>query len=287
MSSKQNIYSVAIIGAGRIGAGFDGPRSGRVLTHAHAMMKNPRTVLVGLVDSRQKTGRREAERWGTRFSRTVEEFFSYTRPDIVVIATPDDTHALLLEKLAKYHPPLIICEKPVAMDRASAAKIERISLPPVIVNYSRRFDPVVVKVKKDIARGFYGKIIAAHGIYTGERLHNGSHLVDLAQFLLGGASAKLTLTQGDARAYSLFELDILAEKARLRFVEGGARLIIERPQKDAVYPSLRSLGKARVVHTGLRDVLPALYRHAVAVLDGRERPSPGLREALRSERGVL
>lgn len=287
MNSKQKIYSIAIIGAGYIGAGFDGPHVGRVLTHAHAVIKNIRTTLVGLVDADRAVGAREAARWHTRFFKTVEELYTTVHPDIVVIATPDATHVAFLKKLATYRPPLIICEKPVAIDRASAVNVKKLSLPPVIVNYSRRFDSVVANVKHDLGRGRYGKVIAAHGIYTGELLHNGSHLIDLARFLLGKDAAKLSLTQGDARAYSLFELDILAEKARLRFIDGGTRLLIEHPQKDPVYRNFRSLGKARMVHTRLHDALPALYRHAVAVLDGREEPSPSLREAMESERLIM
>lgn len=287
MNSKQKIYSVALIGAGRIGASFDGPRVRHVLTHAHAVMKNTRTTLIGLVDADRTIGAREAARWHTRFFRTVEELYATVRPDVVVIATPDATHAAFLKKLATYRPQLIVCEKPVALDRASATKVKKLSLPPVIVNYSRHFDSVVANVKHDLDRRRYGKVIAAHGIYTGALLHNGSHLVDLARFLLGKASAKLSLTQGDARAYSLFELDILAEKARLRFVDGGTRLLMEHPQKDPVYRDFRSLGKAHIVRTKLHDALPALYRHAVAVLDGKEEPSPSLHEAMESERLIM
>jgi len=287
MNSNRKTYSVGIVGAGRIGAGFDGPSSSRILTHAHAVQRNARLELVGLVDANHTLGKREAGRWHTRFFSTVEDLFSHAHPDIVVIATPDTTHVSLLEKFAKYHAALIICEKPVATNKKEAALVTRLSLPPVIVNYSRRFDPVTAKVGNDIARGLYGKIIAVHGIYTGELLHNGSHLIDLARFLLGKDAEKMTLTHGDARAYSLFELDILAEKARLRFIDGGTRLILERPQKDPVYVGFRSLGKAHILDTRLQEALPALYRHAVAVLERKEAPSPSLVEALQSEHSLL
>lgn len=283
MSSKR--YTAAIIGAGRIGASFDTPKSKHILTHAHAIQKNPRLTLVGIVDQNATQGKKEARKWHAHYFPTIEALYQAERPDIIVVATPDHTHMHILAQLAKYKPRLIICEKPVITQKSDIAKLQKMRLPPTIVNYSRRFDPTVVRLATEIKKGTWGTISAARGIYTGSLLHNGSHLVDLARYLVG--AVELELTQGDARAYSVFELDILASRGRLRFVNGGRQLLIERPQPDPLYRGFKTLGKAHIVHTDIQHALPNLYRHALAVLGGTARPHPNLTEAVQTESRVL
>src|SRR3989344_9144004 len=96
MISKDPIYTVAIIGAGRIGASFDTPQSEHVLTHAHAFTENSRTKLVALVDSNVMKSQEQAKMWNTVSFTEVGEMFRTAHPDIVVIASPDDTHTELL-----------------------------------------------------------------------------------------------------------------------------------------------------------------------------------------------
>ena len=45
------MYRAALIGAGKIGSGYDDPHSKDFLTHAHAIVQNPRLSLVALVDT--------------------------------------------------------------------------------------------------------------------------------------------------------------------------------------------------------------------------------------------
>ena len=97
----------------------------------------------------------------------------------------------------------------------------------------------------------------------------------------------LTLTEGDARTYSIFELDILAQKARLRFIDGGKLLLIQRPMKDNVYKGFTKLGKPVATVTNLSQALPHLYTHAVTYLRGKESLRSGIREALESERAIV
>ena len=47
---KDKKYSVAIVGAGSVGSGADGPDSSEFLTHAHGIAENPSLELCALVD---------------------------------------------------------------------------------------------------------------------------------------------------------------------------------------------------------------------------------------------
>jgi predicted dehydrogenase len=307
---SSNIYKVAIVGAGRIGCGFDTPESSHVLTHAHAICNDPRLELAAIVDS--DAGKKsEAEKWGTQFFTDIETMWTAVKPDIVVIATPDATHAALLEQIAGRSPRLIICEKPVATNESEAAELRKGNAGhvPIIVNFSRRFDTTVQEIGSDIAAGKFGKVLSASGTYTKGIFHNGSHMLDLARYLFGEMTSthayasvpdfpegestigamlsfercpQFHLVAADARAYAIFELDILTEKARIRFVDEGSRLITQDVIDDPLYAGFRILGEERIQETGLSHALAQLMTRAVAVLDGAAKPQPSLDDALKT-----
>lgn len=314
MSSKSK-YKVSIIGAGRIGCGFDASDSEQVLTHAHAAMLEPRTEIAAFVDADEKRGAAEAERWGAAFFRDIEKMFAETKPDIVVIATPDETHAEMLRQVFVLKPRLIICEKPVATTEQGAADLAGLRNDvPVIVNFSRRFDATTAEVARALAAGEYGAVISAHGTYVRGILHNGSHMFDLARNLFGelteakplsaladfpGGAASVSgfarfercseflLSHGDGRQYSLFELDILTEKRRIRFVDEGRFIEMQDAIDDPVYAGFRSLSSPIKKETELSRALINLYAHAANVLDGSEPPRSTLTDALKTQEACM
>ncbi|MCX6723043.1 MAG: Gfo/Idh/MocA family oxidoreductase, partial [Candidatus Staskawiczbacteria bacterium] len=114
--------------------------------------------------------------------------FKQTQPDIVSICVPDGQHFLILKKIIKYKPKLVICEKPITtkiVDTEKIIKLYKKNKISVLVNYSRRFDVVIQQLKKDLSENKYGRVVSASGIYSKGILHNGSHLIDLASFLFG------------------------------------------------------------------------------------------------------
>ncbi len=304
----KSIYRVAIIGAGRIGSSSDSPDSSEFLTHAHAIADDPRTELVALVDADTSRAEAEAKKWGTKAFTDIDTIWAGVMPDIVIIATPDETHADMLEKVLAKAPKLIVLEKPAVVNDAEAARLRTLHTEiPIIVNFRRRFDPVVVRLAEELHNGAYGRIISASGIYCRGILHNGSHMLDLARYLFGdlltasgqtsvddfpeglptvGGMAtfehcpELHLICGDGRQYALFELDILTEKKRFHFTDEGFLLTTQDVVPDPTFPGLNMLGPSRAQDTGLKNALPALYVHAAAVLDGNEHARSTLLEAL-------
>jgi predicted dehydrogenase len=313
--SRPTRYTVAIIGAGRIGSGFDTPSSPEALTHAHAFSQNSRTELVALVDTSAQRCEAEAKRWHTAAYSDIASVFVSVQPDIVVIATPDDTHADLLVQTAAYKPRLIICEKPVIVASDDVEQVRAATRGiPMLVNFRRRFDPTVRKIAQDILAGRCGNTIAAHGTYVRGALHNGSHMLDLARMLFGEIKSvqawgtiadyatqdptkggfislercsRFYLTPADGRHYSIFELDILTEKYRMRFVDEGTTLVVQEAIEDPTFKGFRTLGKERVEQTGLADSMRALASHAVAVLDGTELSCSTLENALKTHEACI
>jgi predicted dehydrogenase len=314
MSTAEHKYSVALIGAGRIGCGFDAPGSENILTHAHAFSANANTKLVAIVDADAAKGKEEARRWGTTFYAEVEEMYAKEQPDIAVIATPDNTHIDMLERVTALEPKLIICEKPIVADlrdfERAEALVEKVS---IVVNFRRRFDPRVSELREELLAGKYGKVLSAVGIYSKGAVHTGVHMLDLVQNLFGriqniqplshttdwkgeptvGGTVtlercpQLYLVAGDERAYSIFELDILTERKRFRFLDEGLTLATHEVIDDPVYEGYRILGKQQIEKTGLDKAMENLASHAVNVLEGKEKPRVTLADALITERACF
>ncbi|OGH64492.1 MAG: hypothetical protein A2821_03150 [Candidatus Magasanikbacteria bacterium RIFCSPHIGHO2_01_FULL_41_23] len=294
----KNKYKAVIIGAGRIAAGFDTPKSKAVLTHAHAYTLHSSVDLAGICDTDHEKTRAKAKKWSIRAFDNLAEMCIHVKPDIISVCTPDETHFEVLKTILKYSPKLVICEKPVTINIDHTKKIiglykrERI---PLLVNYSRRFDTTVQNFKAKIESGEYGKVLGATGIYTKGILHNGSHMIDLVQYLFGEINAKINalysqsdylptdktvsaflqfkncpqffLMGSDERSYSIFELDILFAKKRIRFLESGFYVSEQNLFSDPLYSGYTVLDKPIIRTTNLSTALSCLVENAVEHLE--------------------
>lgn len=307
-------YKAGIIGAGRIASGFDTPKTQAILTHAHAYAVHPRTDLVGFFDVNKEAAKLASKKWGGQAFPNLKSFFGEGKPDIVSICTPDENHFSVLIEVAEYKPKLVICEKPLG---SSLSKIKKVLKSyhkkeiPILVNYSRRFDKTVQKLRKNIQSGRYGKILCASGIYTKGILHNGSHLIDLCRYLFGEVKNYQTfynisdykesdksiagflefercrqfhLMVGDERRYSVFELDIFAEKKRLKLIDSGFNIALQKIEKDPRYKGFYTLGKPRTAKTSLSGALFVLIDNAIKHLEKKEPLICDIKEALKTEK---
>jgi predicted dehydrogenase len=301
-----NSYKVAIIGAGRIGAFFDSPEKDEILTHAHAYLKHPDTELVGFVDVNEEAGEKAAKMWGGKYYSDIESLFKDNdgQIDILSVCTPDKFHAEVVKKVldsnSGYSVKLIILEKPVAETSEEAKELAKLSEEkgvPILVNYIRRFDPVMHHVRENIVKGEYGKVLGGRGLYAKGLRYSGSHLVDLMQFLFGEVKKatsfhsivdykeedpsisanfvldncpQFTLMAGDERACDLYEFDIILEKARIRFVESGFKFEMYEVTEDDIYPGFFDMKRASEVKTELDRACLHLVEHAVRHLQSGE-----------------
>ncbi len=302
----MSVYRVAIIGAGDIGSGADTPDSKEFLTHAHAIHDNPALSLAAFVDIDAARAEAEAKRWNAKNYLNIDEMFAVEKPDIVVIATPDDTHAQVLEDVLKRGVKLVVLEKPVATDDTQAAHLAKLrSGVPIVVNFRRRFDPTVIELADALRRGEHGRILSAHGTYVRGILHNGSHMLDLARLFFGEMISALpdpasvindfpeglptiggtalfehcpafNLTARDGRKQFVFELEIVTEQKQFHFIDEGMKLTEEMGS-----------GKIRTIKTGLDMAFPALYSHVVAILDGKETSRSTLDNALKTHAACM
>lgn len=180
---------IALLGAGRIGR-----------VHAATIMADPDATLVAVADPFKEAANAIINRYGGE-ARTVEEIEKAGDIDAVVICTPTDTHADLIEKFARAGK-AIFCEKPVDLSiervRQCLRTVEETDAT-LMIGFNRRFDPHFRAVRHAIDEGRIGNvemvqivsrdpgpppanyITSSGGIFRDMTIHD----FDMARFLLG------------------------------------------------------------------------------------------------------
>lgn len=92
-------------------------------------------------------------------------------------------------ELIQYKPKLVICEKPLCNDYVNAAKIvdiyEAVNIP-LLINYTRRFVPELITLKKNYQSGLLGKLVNATITFNRGMIHTGTHAIDFLEWLQDG-----------------------------------------------------------------------------------------------------
>ncbi|CAN7236521.1 inositol 2-dehydrogenase [Devosia sp. LjRoot3] len=178
-----------LLGAGRIGK-----------VHAKAIGSNAKAKLVAVADPMADAANAIATQYGAEV-RTIDTILASADIDAVVICTPTDTHADLIERFARAGK-AIFCEKPVDLDIERVKACIRVvdeTAATLMVGFNRRFDPHFQAVKEAISTGQIGDvemvtiisrdpgappvdyIKRSGGIFRDMTIHD----FDMARFLLG------------------------------------------------------------------------------------------------------
>lgn len=271
-----------MLGCGAIGAGggADPHPDVGVITHAGAYHACADTELVAVCDADPARAEAAARRWGARAYVDVAELLAETQPEIVSVATPDPTHAELLERcLRAPGVRAVLAEKPLALDVETARALVALARDrgvALAVNYSRRFAPAFQRLREDLG---IGTLQHVSGLYVKGLAHNGTHWLDLLRMLAGdpvvvggrdrlgegGADptldAELALPGGaharlaglDTRRFTAFEMDLVGTMGRVRITESGH--VIERftVADDPRHPGYHVLAAQERTTGALRD----------------------------------
>lgn len=138
----------AILGAGRIGQ-----------VHARAVASTAGAKLVAIADPVAAAAQAVQAAYGCDI-RSIDEIEASKDVDAVVICTPTDTHADLIERFTKVGK-AVFCEKPVDLSLArvqACLKAVEANKGTVMVGFNRRFDPDFMGVKAAIDAGHIGTV---------------------------------------------------------------------------------------------------------------------------------
>lgn len=187
-----------LLGAGRIGK-----------VHAKAVSGNPDARLVAVADAFPAAAQAIADQYGCEI-RTIEAIETAGDIDAVVICTPTDTHADLIERFVKAGK-AVFCEKPIDLSLArvkACLEVVRARKGTLMVGFNRRFDPHFRAVRAEIDKGAIGAvemvtitsrdpgappldyIARSGGIFRDMTIHD----FDMARFLLGEEIAEVVAT---------------------------------------------------------------------------------------------
>src|SRR5688572_4741946 len=129
---------IGLLGAGRIGR-----------IHGRNVAAHPQATLVALADASPEAALGLAEATGARVA-AVDAILAADDVDAIVISTPTDTHADLIEAAARAGK-AVFCEKPVDLDsgriRACLAVVRERGAA-LMIGFNRRFDPSFASVRR-------------------------------------------------------------------------------------------------------------------------------------------
>ena len=137
-----------LLGAGRIGK-----------VHAKAIAADPGAQQVAVADAMAPAAAAIAAQYGCEV-RTIDAILAAKDIDAVVICTPTDTHADLIEQFVKAGK-AVFCEKPIDLSLArvkACLKVVRDTKGVLMVGFNRRFDPHFKAVKAEIEAGTLGTV---------------------------------------------------------------------------------------------------------------------------------
>ncbi len=178
-----------LLGAGRIGK-----------VHARAVTGDAQAKLVAVADAMPAAAQAIADQYGCEV-RTIDAICAAKDIDAVVICTPTDTHADLIEQFVKAGK-AVFCEKPIDLSLArvkACLAVVRAHKGTLMVGFNRRFDPHFRAVRAEIDKGSIGDvemvvitsrdpgappvdyIKRSGGIFRDMTIHD----FDMARFLLG------------------------------------------------------------------------------------------------------
>lgn len=259
-------YSVLLIGLGRIGMLYDVDldEADYVYSHARAFSQHPGFTILAVVETSPALRKKFSLSYDADVFEDLTKVPESFSPDVVVVATPTITHFAIIEEVLKRHrPKAILCEKPLAYSSSQAEAVvqkcseKRVQL---FVNYIRRADPGIMKIKTLLSLGEILFPIKAIVWYSKGLFHNGSHFVDLLTFWFGPVvSSKVILpgresVNGDAEPdfllqfeagsaifcaanednFSHYTIEFVAKNGRLRYEQDGKIIW----QHDAPHPIL-------------------------------------------------
>ena len=178
-----------VLGAGRIGR-----------VHARAVASVAGAELIAVADPVDEAARHVADAFGCEV-RTVDRIEGSDDIDAVIVCSPTDTHADLIERFVRAGK-AVFCEKPVDLSVARAKRcLDTVEAESgvLMVGFQRRFDPDFLALKRAIDDGRVGEvemvtiisrdpepppydfIVRSGGIFRDMTIHD----FDVARWLLG------------------------------------------------------------------------------------------------------
>lgn len=330
-------YIAGIIGTGRIGfsLGFDKKRE-QPASHTMALLNNKRINLIAAADPneenleswRKYVKKHHAKKDFTLVFPSSEDLYkNVTCLDIITVAVNEEHHLEECIKAIEYKPRLVILEKPVALNSEEAEKIrakaEECGVP-LMVNHERRFAKDYLAIRNlikeigeiqsvtgelDSGLRVYGEEFEKDGTYS--LLHDGTHLVDIVQYILEcklkeplvtgiykdekgivrnfsshyksvvsqfGTIPEVTIKMSGRSKFFEFRIELLGTLGKLIIGNGIAEFY--KREESKLYSGFYSLTKQKIKLPKKTGYFSGMIQNAVDFLDGTSELVSPLEDAI-------
>jgi predicted dehydrogenase len=298
-------WKALVIGCGRIGGTFNaGQGDAHVMTHALAYRRHPGFELAACVEPDAARREEFMRRWGVdRGYASLDEALAADRYDIVSVANSTDAHLATLDRLRDAPVRALFVEKPIGADPARAAPLVRHFAArgiPFAVNFQRRWDGEMHRLRDEIRGGEWGALRVVVGRYMRGIVNNAGHMVNLLAFLLGETpravaashprwdgvagdptvDARLELADGtpvhlvgsEGRDWAVFDTTLSFAKGEVVVEKFGFQVRRRRPRPAAAITGVPTLDDGTVTDTRYGEAM-------LRALDEIRAWKPGMRLA--------
>ena len=240
------------VGIGIVGYGLMGRAHSYGYTLAPRIRELPCAPRLRLISGRDEAGvaaaagRYGVEHWTTDWREVV----AADEVDIVDVCTPPGTHAEIVEAAVRAGK-AVLCEKPLAADYGSATRAARAAADagvPNAIGFNYRRLPALSLMKRLIAEGRIGEPRLWRAVWLSDEFLDpdipydwrferamgastiadlGSHLVDLALWMIGEVHEVAAQSETFTRARSAREVDVDEASSALVHFSGGVRGVFE------------------------------------------------------------
>lgn len=298
----MNKFDVCIIGCGDIGFLFDyKKKTNGALSHFKAFRESGKYNVTAAAELKSETRSIISEKYNIGVYKDYELMLNQKKPDVIVIATNDESHFQILKDVIKHKPKIVFTEKPLALNYKdvkeiiSSYKKNKIHLQ---VNYTRRFMKEFQQAENDIRSGKIGEPETATLYYSRGLMHNASHYIDLINWFIGETEKNLIrisdkegLGKSDPSVSFMMrykngleirfiglkpskltfaEIDIIGSKGRIR-INSSNEMEKYRVIPNKLFKGYTSFEKYESKSLQFSKALPAAAENIYNVLTGKEK----------------
>ena len=292
--SKSNIV---IFGGGNIASNIDLQGSNKYpKSHCGAFSKNKFFNIYCIIEPNLKL-HKFLRKWKPEFILgNFNEFIKIQiNIDVVVIASNTSNHFLNIKQAFNINPKIILCEKPLASNINEINQIYKLCKKKnikLIINYNRRFDTSMIKLKKDIYSKKYGILRSLNCTYNKGLLNNGSHLLDLliyffnnlnlgyagkeiidyhkndpsVPFVLYHKEIPIFTNVASSKDYYIFNIIIHFSKYVIIINDGGNRIEYQKAVKSKELKNIKILKNLKDVKTNYQKSMVNIVNYIQGML---------------------
>jgi predicted dehydrogenase len=306
-----NKLRAGIIGCGQIAGGYNSVcEIGKSLTHACSYKNLDGVELVASSDPDISKRKSFGKKWQVdNVYESHEEMISKENLDIVSICSPAEFHIDAFRTISKFDSVKgIFCEKPVSYDLNESIKILDLSRDKVVsVNFFRRWNSSIKKLRNEIKNNKYGEINYLNIRYSKGILTNGSHLIDLILWIFGdpidlmqfqihdnskidpGADFKLLFKNGLSAIfshipniqYTFIEIDIHTEKGLLAIHQRGQKITWSPIINEPFFNGIEIVEPQEIIETDWLDCPSRAINELIEVMNNGGRVSCSVEDGMK------